>query len=305
MGRRAHRPAEPAWLAQGHARDRRQGTPAPRRADDHHLSSSGTGSRRSPRTPAPVAPAPSLPTSKSATAAAPAAKTRSASPKTPDSALFRSSTSSRTRSGGPLLPSPSRSPRGREMLALTDHPARRWEPKRLRLRLFTVPATLARTGRRVLLHLAAKAPWAQLAGQGITRMRALAALHRCVIGAADLWSPGATPRRAAPDVSGARARPSGVLKSEAARSSTLRLRDPRAGDLGTLRFRGCPCPATRCGQRPPRPLAAHGARRVQLPGVLLSSSVDLAGGGSSTVKFECVLTKWTERHRRPGPRGTP
>jgi len=62
-----------------------------------------------------------------------------------------------------------------QMLALTDHAARRWEPKRLRLRLFTVPATIARTGRRVLLHLAGKAPWAQLAGQGITRLRALAA----------------------------------------------------------------------------------------------------------------------------------
>ena len=41
-----------------------------------------------------------------------------------------------------------------QMLALHDHDARRWEPKRLRLRLFTVPAALARTGRRVLLHLA-------------------------------------------------------------------------------------------------------------------------------------------------------
>ena len=62
-----------------------------------------------------------------------------------------------------------------QMLALHGHPARRWEPKRLWLRLFTVPATLARTGRRVLLHLASKAPWAQLADQGITRLRALAA----------------------------------------------------------------------------------------------------------------------------------
>jgi hypothetical protein len=62
-----------------------------------------------------------------------------------------------------------------QMLALHEHPARRWEPKRLRLRLFTVPATLARTGRRALLHLAAKAPWAQLASQGITRLRSLAA----------------------------------------------------------------------------------------------------------------------------------
>ena len=62
-----------------------------------------------------------------------------------------------------------------QMLALHDHDARRWEPKRLRLRLFTVPATLARTGRRVLLHLAAKAPWAHLVGEGTTRLQALAA----------------------------------------------------------------------------------------------------------------------------------
>ena len=47
-----------------------------------------------------------------------------------------------------------------QTLALPDHPARRWEPKRLRTRLFTIPATLARTGRRQLLHLAAHHPWA-------------------------------------------------------------------------------------------------------------------------------------------------
>ncbi|WP_109505646.1 IS1380 family transposase, partial [Nocardioides speluncae] len=33
-----------------------------------------------------------------------------------------------------------------QTLSLHDHAARRWEPKRLRLRLFTIPATLARTG---------------------------------------------------------------------------------------------------------------------------------------------------------------
>ncbi|SDY89317.1 hypothetical protein SAMN05661080_04934 [Modestobacter sp. DSM 44400] len=47
-----------------------------------------------------------------------------------------------------------------QMLALTGSAARRWEPKRLRTRLFTVPATLARTGRRRLLHLADHHPWA-------------------------------------------------------------------------------------------------------------------------------------------------
>ena len=61
-----------------------------------------------------------------------------------------------------------------QMLALTDHDARRWEPKRLRLRLLTIPAALARSGRRVLLHLAAKAPLAQLAATALGRLSALA-----------------------------------------------------------------------------------------------------------------------------------
>jgi hypothetical protein len=55
-------------------------------------------------------------------------------------------------------------------LALHDHPARRWEPKRLRHRLFTIPATLARTGRRVQLHLKDAAPFADLALTGWTRL---------------------------------------------------------------------------------------------------------------------------------------
>lgn len=61
------------------------------------------------------------------------------------------------------------------MLALTGHEARRWEPKRLRLRLFTIPAVLARTSRRTWLRLADRAPWAHLAAQAITTLRARAA----------------------------------------------------------------------------------------------------------------------------------
>jgi len=60
-----------------------------------------------------------------------------------------------------------------QTLALIEHDARRWEPKRLRLRLFTVPATLARTGRRRLLHLAEHHPWADLLAAAIARLRAL------------------------------------------------------------------------------------------------------------------------------------
>ena len=59
-----------------------------------------------------------------------------------------------------------------QMLALNGHQARRWEPKRLRLRLFTLPATIARTGRQVRLHLATKAPWVDLVNEGVRRLRA-------------------------------------------------------------------------------------------------------------------------------------
>ena len=61
-----------------------------------------------------------------------------------------------------------------QLLALHGHPARRWEPKRLRLRLFSTAGRLARTGRRVLLRLGGHPTWTQLAIDGITRLRALA-----------------------------------------------------------------------------------------------------------------------------------
>jgi Transposase DDE domain group 1 len=47
-----------------------------------------------------------------------------------------------------------------QTLALAEHEARRWEPKRLRL--FSIPARHARSGRRRLLHLAAPAPFTAL-----------------------------------------------------------------------------------------------------------------------------------------------
>ena len=62
-----------------------------------------------------------------------------------------------------------------QTLALPGHDARRWEPKRLRLRLLSIPARHARTGRRRLLHLAATAPFTALA------LQALAALDRLTI----------------------------------------------------------------------------------------------------------------------------
>jgi hypothetical protein len=48
------------------------------------------------------------------------------------------------------------------MLGYPDRPARRWEPKRLRLRLFTTAAGLARHARALVAHLSAKHPWTAL-----------------------------------------------------------------------------------------------------------------------------------------------
>ena len=61
-----------------------------------------------------------------------------------------------------------------QMLAFTDTDARRWEPKRLRYRIFTIGATLARSGRRVWLHLSTRSPWAELTLTGLDRLANLA-----------------------------------------------------------------------------------------------------------------------------------
>jgi Transposase DDE domain group 1 len=59
------------------------------------------------------------------------------------------------------------------MLAL-EGPARAWEPKRLRLRLFTAAGRLVRGGRRLRLRLAATWPWAGQLTAAITRLQAYA-----------------------------------------------------------------------------------------------------------------------------------
>ncbi|MEZ5085440.1 MAG: IS1380 family transposase [Tessaracoccus sp.] len=61
------------------------------------------------------------------------------------------------------------------MLALTEHSARRWEPKRLRYRLYTIGAVIARHARRVILHLSDRSSWADLILTAINRLRALPA----------------------------------------------------------------------------------------------------------------------------------
>jgi DDE family transposase len=59
-----------------------------------------------------------------------------------------------------------------QMLALAGT-ARRWEPKRLRLRLFSVAGRLARSGRRLRLRLAGRWPWAGEITIAIARLQAL------------------------------------------------------------------------------------------------------------------------------------
>lgn len=49
-----------------------------------------------------------------------------------------------------------------QMLGYVAHPARRWEPKRLRLRLFATAAALATHARRLVAHLAGDHPWTHL-----------------------------------------------------------------------------------------------------------------------------------------------
>jgi hypothetical protein len=61
-----------------------------------------------------------------------------------------------------------------QMLALAG-PARRWEPKRLRLRIFAVAGRLARGGRRLRLRLAERWPWAADVTAAIARLQALPA----------------------------------------------------------------------------------------------------------------------------------
>lgn len=62
-----------------------------------------------------------------------------------------------------------------QLLALSGHPACRWEPKRLRLRLFSAAGRLVKGGRRLRLRLANRWPWAGLIARAVTRLQTLPA----------------------------------------------------------------------------------------------------------------------------------
>ena len=59
-----------------------------------------------------------------------------------------------------------------QMIALAG-PARRWEPKRLRLRVFAVAGRLVRGGRRLRLRLAERWPWAGETAAAISLLQAI------------------------------------------------------------------------------------------------------------------------------------
>ena len=60
-----------------------------------------------------------------------------------------------------------------QLLALHHEPARRWEPKRLRYRLYSIPAALARGGRQVRLRYAGHHPWVALLVGALTALSIL------------------------------------------------------------------------------------------------------------------------------------
>jgi Transposase DDE domain group 1 len=61
-----------------------------------------------------------------------------------------------------------------QMLALHDTPARRWEPRRLRFRLFATAGRIVRGGRRTRLRLSGRSPWSGLITTALSRLGDLA-----------------------------------------------------------------------------------------------------------------------------------
>ena len=59
-----------------------------------------------------------------------------------------------------------------QTLAFDNHPARRWEPKRLRLRILHTAARLIRSSRQRILRISRDWPWADLITSGHTRLNA-------------------------------------------------------------------------------------------------------------------------------------
>ena len=168
LGRGHHRPAGPGRLAGRDAGHRPQGTAAPRRAAAVHRHRRAPVHLPSPPTRRKA----SSPTWNCGTGGGPGARTGSAAPRTPGCGTCRSRASPRTRSGARSSRWPASCSPGRRC-SPSPATARRWEPKRLRLRLFAVAGRLARSGRRLRLRLAERWPWAADITAAIARLQAL------------------------------------------------------------------------------------------------------------------------------------
>jgi hypothetical protein len=59
-----------------------------------------------------------------------------------------------------------------QVLGFADHPARSWEPKRLRLRIFAVAGRLIRSGRRRTLRISRRWPWIDVLTTGHSALSA-------------------------------------------------------------------------------------------------------------------------------------
>lgn len=62
-----------------------------------------------------------------------------------------------------------------QILALIDHPARCWEPERMRLRLWSIAGRITRHARRTVVDLAGRAPSVEVPTAALDRLDALPA----------------------------------------------------------------------------------------------------------------------------------
>ncbi|WP_193073268.1 IS1380 family transposase [Brevibacterium sp. FME37] len=61
----------------------------------------------------------------------------------------------------------------KSLLAFPTNDIRKWEPKKLRMHVYAVPATIARTARRAVVHMKETARWAGTIVAGLDRLRSL------------------------------------------------------------------------------------------------------------------------------------
>src|SRR5699024_6833847 len=123
-----------------------------------------------------------------------------------------------------------------QLVALTGHPARKWEPKRLRLRLFSVAARITRHARKTRLRLSATAPWSALIVAAIDRLTALPAPTRPARNRPPDLKPSPLRRQRNPHPDLGQRTPSPRLPTGAGQKTSFRPRSSQ--DRCLMKFRG-------------------------------------------------------------------